>query len=248
MKPIYTFLAAVLCLLAGVARWLDLNNFTDYETGFALAGPYWVRYLVLALLVFFLWGLGRLARPRSLPFPRARWGCALASFGAGAVLCAVTAQYFSWASPLQWILPGLSGVWLALLGVHWLGLSYRTFIPLPLGIAGTLYFLYQSFLHGLTYAANLQRIAVVWEALAYLAALWFLVKLLRMVYLPGEPGLSGCYSAGLIAFLLDTCLALPQGVWSFLAGQGTVTGLMELTALGLVGLIGLGSAFSIREG
>lgn len=247
MKPIYTCLGAVLCLLAGVARWLDLNNFTDYQTGFALVGPYWARYLALGAVVALLWLLSLLAHPRSLPSPRPRWGSALLSFAAGGVLCMVAAQYYSWGSPVQWILPAISGIWLALLGVHWLGLSYRTFIPLPLGIAGTLYFLYQTFLHGLTYAANLQRIGVVWEALAYLAALWFLVKLLRLVYLPGEPGLAGCYRAGMVAFLMDSCLALPQGVWNWLAGQGTVTGLMELLTLGLVGLLGLGCAFSIRE-
>lgn len=247
MKPIYTFLAALLCLGAGVARWLDLNNFTDYQTGFALVGPYWVRYLALGVMVAILWGLGRLVRSHSLPRPKARWGSALVSFGAGAILCLTAAEYFSFAGPVEWILPALAGLWLAMLGVHWLGLSYRTFIPLPLGMLGSLYFLYKTFLHGLTYAANLQRIAVVWQALAYLAALWFLVKLLRMVYLPGEPGLSGCYTAGLWAFLLDSCLAFPQLVWSFLAGQGTVLGLLEGAALGLVGVLGLCSAFSIRE-
>ena len=248
MKPVYTFLGALVCVGAGLARWLDLNNFTEYPSGFPTQGPYWVRYLVLGAVLFLLWVMGQAARPRSLPQPRPRLGCALLSFGAGAGLCMTAAQYLNTNKVLDWVLPGLAGIWLAPLGVYWLGLSYRALIPVPLGIAGTLYFLYKSFLHGLTYAANLHRIGVVWEALAYLAALWFLVKLLRLVYLPGEPGLAGCYTAGMWAFFLDSCIIFPQGVWTFLSGGGTMTGLLELFWLGLVGLLGLGCAFSIREG
>ena len=54
MKRFAAFLLLLVSALAGAARWLDVVNYTDLDTGFVTWGPAWARYAIaggiLALL------------------------------------------------------------------------------------------------------------------------------------------------------------------------------------------------------
>ena len=46
MKRFAAFLLLLVSALAGAARWLDVVNYTDLDTGFVTWGPAWARYAI----------------------------------------------------------------------------------------------------------------------------------------------------------------------------------------------------------
>lgn len=253
MKRISAFFPLFLCIAAGAARWLDLINFTDLTTGFPAEGSYLIRYILLAvmLLILFFFSLTVPQVPHALT-----QGCNFAAFlmifsGASfAILGGLTfrnASFFLYAryemlNLLMGALYLVTALWLILAGLSRVGRTARE--PsgnILLGIAGSVSFLLLTFREGLTEAANIQRIPVVWSALGALTALWFSVRMIRACYLPDTEVGRGLYLSGYSCFLLNTCLLLPQEWCLWLAGNATVTvtSLAKAITFGVFGLTAL---------
>ena len=63
MKRFAAFLLLLVSALAGAARWLDVVNYTDLDTGFVTWGPTWARYAIAGGILVLL-ALGALLAPR----------------------------------------------------------------------------------------------------------------------------------------------------------------------------------------
>lgn len=249
MKRSVTVWLAVFALFGGGLRWLDLSFFTDTATGFAM-GPVWLRYVLLAiwLLVFLL--AGRKTAGKLVPGRRLSNLAQICGGAYGAVVLMQLSHSLELTESGQMnlfltvLLVVLAG-WLILVGLCWRRFGTKMGLPLHLGIGASLYFLLQTFLCGLTQAAHLAHIDIVWQALAYMAALCFCIKLLRAATIPAETDSRGLWVTGMAAFLLCTCLHLPQYYWWVMQGIRAQSALPAAAALGLFGLLGLGCALSV---
>lgn len=255
MKRISAFFPLLLCFCAGLARWFDLVNCTDLSTGFPVVGSYLIRYglLVGVIAVLFLFSLIIPREPRALTR-----GCSPAALlmllsgglfaGLGVMTLRNPVSPIYGKSTVLDVLMGalylLTALWLVLSGCSRLGRNARE--PsgnVVLGIGGTVSFLLLTFRTGLTEAANIQRIPVVWSALGALAALWFGVRMVRACYLPDTEVGRGLFLSGYTCFLLNTCLLLPQQICFRLAGIGfTTPEQLKAAAFGSFGLVGLSFA------
>lgn len=255
MKRISFFFPLLLCLCAGVARWFDLVNYTDLTTGFPSVGSYLIRYGLLVGIVgaVFLFSLAVPRVPKALTR-----GCNLVAMlmflsgglfaGLGVMTLLNRGYSLSLRSMVLDVLMGLlyllTALWLVLSGCSRLGQNAKE--PsgnILLGIGGTISFLLLTFRSGLTEAANIQRIPVVWSALGALIALWFGVRMIRACYLPDTEVGRGLFFSGYTCFLLNTCLLLPQQVCFWIVGVGiTNVELVKAVAFGVFGLVGLSFA------
>ena len=122
MKRFAAFLLLLVSALAGAARWLDVVNYTDLDTGFVTWGPTWARYAIAGGILVLL-ALGALLAPRR---PAALCGqstaqgaaCFLTGFGFAALGGAKLAGWagldaFGKAGAVLYL---VSAVWMLLLG------------------------------------------------------------------------------------------------------------------------------------
>lgn len=255
MKRISAFFPLLLCLCAGAARWLDLVNCTDLATGFPVVGSYLIRYALLAGLIL-IFALFSLTVPQ-IPDGLTR-GCTPAAVlmilsgalfaGLGGMTLRLSMGFYlryNMLNLLMGLLYLVTAVWLVFAGLSRLGRTARE--PsgsVLLGIGGSISFLLLTFREGLTEAANIQRIPVVWGALGALVALWFGVRMIRACYLPDTEAGRGLYLSGYTCFLLNTCLLLPQQVCFWMAGGYiiTVSDMLKAFTFGVFGLVGLAFA------
>ena len=243
MKRFATLLVLLVAAAVGAAHWLDLVNFTDLDTGFVLSGPIWARYAVggAAALLALLAGLMAARRPaglwqRSIPQGTAALLCALGFAvlgGSGLLSIRGMAQH------IQHGLYLVTALWLLLLAAA--RLSSRPSLPTASalwGVAGSasLYLLTVS--RFIFKPSGIVRVVPTLEVFSALAALLFFTALLKASYLPGASCGRWLAVTGGWAFLLCTCLELPQTVCLRLAGQAGWRDLLDSAALALLGLMG----------
>ena len=245
MKRFAAVLLVLVCVAAGVVRWLDVINYTDPATGFVTYGPAWARYAVAAG-VLALAALGSLLAPRrpaalcgqSAPQGLVCWLCAV---GFAALAGARLAGWASLAGMAlaQTVLCLVSAVWFFLLGTSRFTPDFETPTRSALwGVAGTLsLYLLTVCRFGLE-PTGMARVGENFEALAALAALLFCTAQAKVAYLPGGRSGGWVFFTGLAAFLFCGCLALPGALAGWFTGQLALADLLEAAAVALVGLVG----------
>lgn len=243
MKRFATILVLLAAAVCGVVHWLDLVNFTDLATGFALTGPIWARYAVggAAALLALLAGLLAARRPaglwqRSIPqgVCAALCGLGFAVLGGSGLMGAR-----GLAGILQQGLYLFTALWLLLLAAA--RFSSRPSLPTAgalWGVAGSasLYLLTVS--RFIFKPSGIVRVMPTLEVFSALAALLFFTVLLKASYLPGASCGRWLAITGGWAFLLCTCLELPQTVCLWLVGQAGWQDILGSTALALLGMTG----------
>lgn len=251
MKRFVTAFAALICVAAGVFHWTDLVQHTDLTTGFISQGPYWVRYLILGILLLLI-ALVTWFVPKRTKEPASGTtleGLVDLAAGAGfAVLGGARCYGFSALNRIdqvQTVLYLVSAVWFLLLGRSRLS-SHREAPTRSavVGVVGTLslYLLtVQRFCLAPTGAVRVENTLA---SLAALASLVFAVAQMKESYLFTRQSARWLHFTGLSAFLLATCLTLPSAICGFRVGGLDKSELIEAAALGILGLCGLVSALA----
>ncbi|MBQ7859727.1 MAG: hypothetical protein IJ347_06320 [Faecalibacterium sp.] len=233
-------------VLASVARWLDLVNFTDLQTGFVTAGSVWVRYAVLLLLVLLAALGGRMAAARPHRVERRAVLLALLAFaGCAAFAVAGGLQLVSGGGALAALLSLITGWWLASLGIAWISKKGNApALGVGSAIAGTALFFVLTLQRFVQNYSSYHRVGPALSVFSALAALWFAAALVRSTLFPQTDNGQRLAFAGLTAFYLCTCLELPQALCLWLAGQTTLVPLLQSGALAVLGLLGAGCALT----
>ena len=250
MKRFAAFLLLLVSAAAGAARWLDVVNYTDLDTGFVTWGPAWARYAVAGgvLLLLALGALLAARRPAALCDQSTAQGvlCFLTGFAFAAL---AGAELAGWA---QLDALGKAGAVLYLISAVWMLLLGRSrFTPefeaptrsALMGVAGTLsLYLLTISRFGLA-PTGMARVDANFAALAALAALLFCTAQAKVAYVPGGRSGGWVFFTGSAAFLLCTCLAFPGTLARFMVGLAGAADLAEAAALALVGVCGAVYAF-----
>lgn len=249
MKRFATCLILLTAVMAGAAHWLDLVNFTDLATGFATAGPLWARYAVGGAVALLGAAGSLLAARRPAGLWRRSFAQGLAGLGCGLAFAAlggggmIAAAGQGVSGLLQQLLYLVTALWFVLLGAA--RLSARPGLPTgsaAWGVAGTASLYLLTVVRFIFKPSGIVRVAPTLEVFSALAALLFATVLLKAAYLPGAScgrllSLTGCW-----AFLLCTCLELPQTVCYYMVGQADRERLLLSVCLALLGLLGAASA------
>ena len=253
MKRAVTILAALVCVAAGAVRGLDLSAYNDWSTGFVTWGSVWTRYGVLAGVLVLI-GVAALAQAPGafrLTAPRRGLGVyglvssvAFAAWAGGQVMLLWPGR--DWFGLVQAGLFFLTGVWLLLTGLVHLGeeLQPPTRSAL-LGVGATLGF-YLLTVGRFGFApSSVQRIGPTVEVFSALLALLFSTALVRLLYVGQARSARRLYFLGFAAFLLCTCLELPQTALSWRNNAAGTADLALSGLLALIGLAGLGAAWAV---
>ena len=249
MKRLTAGISLLVPVAAGAVRWLDLVNFCDLTTGFVMLGPFWARYLCMAMVL----SLGVLAsflaarRPSGLVRRSMSLGllcllaggafAALAGVQLAALLGGAEADVLETAQTVLYLLTAL---WLLLLGIS--RVAGSTVAPSGsawTGILGTFAFYLLTVRRFCFNPSGIVRIVPTVQVFSALSALVLLQGAVKAFYLPHLPVGRGLFFRGYLAFFFCTCLEAPQAVCLYLGGQYTLAQLAEGLALGVIGLIGL---------
>ena len=261
-------LHGVVLLLAGVllaaAHTADLLLWTETETGFALAGSVWVRYVVwlAALLLPYLPARWAAAQPAALRDRNPALGVCMVltgvllvlsgalTFPAAQLVTQFPGLFVSYSPLAAWadvITPVLGGLWLAAYGARaFAGFGIRRerlgspvlAVVLPLCMLWRLVWRFQFV------PASLQRLPCTLRVLSAAAALLFAVVLLKVFLVPGYACGHTLFAAGAGCFLLCTGLELPQTLYEAANGMLTTPDLLTGLGLGGFGLCGLVCAWA----
>ncbi len=253
MKRAVTALAALVCIAAGVVRGLDLFAYNDWTTGFVTWGSVWARYGVLAGVLALI-GVAALAQqPGSFRLTAPRRGLGVYGLLASVVFAAWAGSQAmllwpqrDWFGLVQAGLFFLTAVWLLLTGLAHLGeeLQPPTRSVLP-GVGATLGFYLLTVSRFGFAPSSVQRIGPTVEVFSALLALLFSTALVRLLYVGQARSARWLYILGLTAFLLGTCLELPQTVLSWRNGAADLADVALSVLPALVGLAGLGAAWAV---
>ena len=254
MKRTSTILLMLLCVGAGALRGLDLTRYTDLSHDFIQYGPYWIRYVILALLLMEIGAVSLKLPKNSTPSTEAapvQGGlCLLTGMGFAALSGLRLTQFGQTDSinRLLTILFLLSGVWFLLLGYSRLSsqLESPTYTAW-MGILGTLSLYLLTIQRFCVNPSGVVRVGSTLASLASLAALLFAAAQAKAAYVPEKQGGRWLYFTGFAVFLLADCLALPGAAAEFMIGQIEVAQLAEAIALALLGLCGLAAAFAAQK-
>ena len=253
MKRAVTVLAALVCLAAGAVRGLDLSAYNDWSTGFVTWGSVWTRYGVLAGVLVLAGvaalvqapGSYRITAPcRSLGVFGLLASVVFAAYAGGQVM--LLWPEWNWFGLAQAGLFFLTGLWLLLTGLAHLGeeLQPPTRSVLP-GVGATLGFYLLTVSRFGFAPSSVQRIGPTVEVFSALLALLFSTALVRLLYVGQARSARWLYILGLTAFLLGTCLELPQTVLSWRNGAADLADVALSVLPALVGLAGLGAAWAV---
>lgn len=273
MKKRLLYITAVaVCLLLGVARWVDLVNFTELSTGFVSAGSAWQRYAamgagVLVLLVFSRFmsvkpaalrgrcpalGVCSALAGASMVFFGAitllEWyfGASAAALGPATKAAELLARYFgggAWMDALTGLLGLLAGVWLVVRGVAALHpLESQGAAGAAGAVVCALFSIWLLIERFDVRPASSARVGNGMLVLSALAALVFLAVYGKVFCLPGAPIGRSLFFGGMACFLLCTCSELLQTVCSLLSGNADLLADPWGIPLGLLGLCGLCAA------
>ena len=241
------FIPALGALLA--AFWTaDQILWQDRETGFCAVGSAWPRYLlVLLVLAAALLPALRRSREKTVLLKNTP---ALAALRIGMALCAAAAGTL-------FLLPAFSSgydLWKLALGALllvtavWLGLRCRLGREESLtrpeanalgGTAAALSLYVLTLERFVAHQTGLARVGATMSIFSAVAALLLAGYWLRLAYLPNEASPRGLYLRGVPAFLLCTCLELPQSLCQARFGLLSPAELLCSLGLALFGLAGL---------
>ncbi|HJG28199.1 MAG TPA: hypothetical protein K8V20_06100 [Subdoligranulum variabile] len=250
-------------VLAGL-HLADLLLWTDGNTGFALQGSVWARYVVwlAVLLLPYLPARRAAAQPAALGdknpvlgMSMVLCGLLLAASGAWTLPAAryVTqypAAFESYPLFAAWadvVTPLLAGIWLVLYGVRaFAGFGIRRErlgSPLVAGVL-PLCILWRLIWRFQFVPASLQRMPCTLRVLSAVAALLFAVVLLKVFLVPGYACGHTLFAAGSGCFLLCTGLELTQTLYEAANGMLILPDLMTGLGIGAFGLCGLVCAWA----
>lgn len=254
MKRTFTILLMLLCMGAGVLHGVELVRYTDLSHDFIQYGPYWVRYVVLALLLLAIAGvslkLPKYSTPNTDTAPIRGGFCLLTGIGFAA-LGGLRLENFGRTdriNQLLTILFLLSAIWFLLLGRCQLSsqLESPTYTAW-IGILGTLSLYLLTIQRFCVNPSGVVRVGSTLAGLAALAALLFAAAQSKAAYVPEKQGGRWLYFTGFTVFLLADCLVLPGAIAEFVIGQIEIAQLAEAIALALLGLCGLAAAFAAQR-
>ncbi|HJD20452.1 MAG TPA: hypothetical protein H9915_01385 [Candidatus Gemmiger faecigallinarum] len=246
-KKTRAILSLVICLVLGALRAADLCLLSDPATGFVRVGEAWFRYAAVAAAAAALFVLSRAASvsPEALRRPKRALGLAMLLTAALMLETGLS----SWMvlqrdsfSTLRGALLLLSGLWFAVFGVRALFEPARRPAPAALGLAALAAPIWVAVERFAVRPSSLARTGHVLQVLSVLAALCFLAALLKVFFLPDAPLGRSLAFTGMLAFLLCTCIELPQTAISLACGASTLLDLALSGCWGAVGLCGLVSA------
>lgn len=274
MKRNACLAALAACIAAGAVRFWDLTSNSEAWTGFVTRGSVWLRYGVLALLVICFFALSKLVRTQrtlaelALPQPpllAVTAVCALFSGGLGVqyaveqfVFPSTSLGHAEGGAALLAFALGLRlafalsmmlfGVWCALLALRRQPLCPKAGVARVLGFFGVVAFCVLPLLRYAENPASVSRILRILPICSALAAMLFVVKLLGTLCVTLTPARRGEVAfAGLCAFLLCTCVELPQLLWQMQAANVTPLELATGATLGLLGCVGAAMALAVSK-
>ncbi len=243
-----TILILFVMVLIGAMYWVDLSYYTDYATGFLLAGSVWARYAVLLLpaVMAFLGmrtvGAGGISALRVKNYAlAAAFGLAALSggvYGIARLVAAVTE--LSVYSGIMGILCLGYAVWMGLCAVHFaLQKEAAPTRSAVFGVAASLPFFMLAISRVMVRPTSLYRVApFVASVSAIIAILWFSL-FLRAAYVAMPQRLARLlYFAGVFLFLFGACLEFPGAVHRALFFDAGFAALAEGAAMGALGLVG----------
>lgn len=250
MKRFSTFLLMLVCLMTGAVYWVDVSKNIDLETGFVTYGSYWYRYAVLGVVLVLLLAAAFMAPRNPAAFVKKSRVQGLSSIVCGLSFAVSSGFYFVKFESLTVlekmcaVLYIITAVWLITLG----GSRFSKRLEAPtyssfLGIVGTLGFYLLCVQRFCVAPSGIVRIGITVRALACLAALLFCTAQLKVAYIPGGKSGGWLFFTGMTAFLLCTCISLPDMVYYYFVGKTTIVDLMCEICLGFTGLSGLVWAF-----
>lgn len=262
-RPQPALLLMIGFVLAG-AHTADVLFWADGNTGFALSGSVWIRYVLwlAALLLPYLAARRAAAQPVALQDRSPVLGGCMAVTGlllvASGLLTLPAAQlvtqfpglFVSYSPFSAWadvITPVLGGLWLAAYGARacvGFGLKRGRLGSPLLGLALPLCVLWRLVWRFQFVPASLQRMPCTLRVLSAAAALLFAVVLLKVFLVPGYACGRTLFAAGAGCFLLCTGLELPQTLVEAARGMLTMPDLLTGLAMGGLGLCGLVCAWA----
>ena len=242
-KRTATVISLVLCLALGGLRVVDLCLLSQPTTGFPLVGQSWHRYLIVAAAAAALYFLSRGASVRPLPFKHCRPALGGTMLLAAALLfetgvSTLLVQPDSFAT-LRGALLLVTGLWFAVFGVLSFFAPNVKSPPAVFCLAGLAAPVWVAIERFAIRPSSLARTGHVLRVLSILAALCCIDFLLKMVFLPNAPFGRQMSFTGMLAFLLCTCVELPETVIAFGAGGATLLDLSQSCCWAAVGLCGL---------
>ena len=255
---------AIVVLLLGVAmaglHLADLLLWSDADTGFAVTGSVWMRYIpwLAALVLPYLPARCAAAQPAGLQDVNKPLGVCMALSGAALLAAGVasgpvahyaiaypalfSASYPVWAAWADLLLPIFCGAWLVNLSVRaftGFGLQRQKLASPLLAAVVPLFFLWKLLWRFQFEPASLYRMPCTLRVLSAVAALLLAVVLIKVFVVPGLPCGHTLYAAGTETFLLCTGLELPQTLFEAANSMLTLPDLLTGLGIGLFGLCGL---------
>ena len=274
MKRNACIAALLACVACGAVRLWDLCANSEAETGFVTQGSVWLRYGILAAFVVAVCMLARVCTAKTpldsfaLPVPPVFALLAAAALGSGMIALQYAVNEFTYPTTSLGRLESGAGLMLFALvlrltfGISLLLLSAWCAVlclreaPLQpqagaVRVLGFLAVIGLFILPVLRYAENpasVHRILRILPICAALSAMVFGVKLLGVfcVSLSAERRRTTAV-AGVCAFLLCTCIGLPQLLWQVAQGGATLLQAWVTVTLALLGVIGAFTALAVSE-
>lgn len=236
--PFWSMLAV--CLGVSVLRIVDLLLFTDPLTGFVAAGPLFVRCAVLLCTVLLIRFTANLTSRMPLRNPVFNKILGLILLITG--LLALSLRVWLWGAAIPLVTELLA--YLTAVGMGfcaWRAATMRRRLPVMLpALLVTPWLLWVAAQRVLLGPAAIGRLSATVRAVSIIAALVFFVALLRMLFLPSQPGARTCFFAGFTAFFLCTCIELPQALYELAFGTlqaGALAEALVLAGLGVAGAL-----------
>ncbi len=223
------WLVLALCLGAGALRMADLLLCTDPATGFVLRWPVLARCLALAAAVALLRLAARSAAAAPAVLARPDRALAVMLLAAG-VLCAASAgtaveRLLAWAAAAGFALLAWQAGARPARGSALCGL-----LPLP-------WLLWLAAQRAIFAPSAVTRLGATLCVVSAVAALAFFAALLRLLYVPAQPGTAMLFTTGAACFLFCACIELPQTVCEWAWGAAT---LREMLCAGVLACLGAG--------
>lgn len=256
--------ALYLCVAVGAARFVDMLLFTEHDTGFVTAGSIWLRYgvlaLALAVLSFILHKAPVSAAPATQPRVLQVLLCLLA---AQAAACTALRAVTELLLPTTSFGNGESGVTtqvfalmlritmaaaLLCLCILCVRALLHSSTPRAYVLFALLAFFVLTLLRYAEDPASLHRITHILPLFSSMAALAFFVKWISPLWLvPDEHRLRSLRFCGFCAFLLCTCIELPQTLLQTVTHGSSLYAVAFSLLLGTLGIIGLWTALRVTQ-
>lgn len=273
MKKKTCVILLALSILAGILRFFDCIFFTETDTGFVTLGSPWLRYGALFLLagvILLLPAQRKLAQPLAIMLPVRKLYvvlAVLAVFCGGVMLGAAVRKWIVPATSLELAFAGTGmalllfvlrmgiglsllafGVWCTLLFLRKTPLAPEKTVTRTVGFAGSIFLYLLTLLRYAENPASIHRILQILPIFAALSALMFVVKLLGLLCVPCDAKRARqTAGAGILAFLMCTCIGFLQLLWQCFAGTFVLTDVLLTLLLAGIGLAGASVALCLSD-